>query len=280
VEPAGAATELTLVRHGRTIWHRENRYAGASDVPLDEVGRAQATALAHWARSHPHDAVACSPLHRARETAAPVAEALGLSAEVNPALREMDFGVAEGRTLAELHREYPDAAAAFVSDPTGRPFPGAEPPEQVAERALGALRAIAGRHPGASVLVVGHNTALRLALCGWLGIALERYRDVLPRLENAAVTRLRVSADPRRPPALLCLNVPVTAAPAAVPRAAVPRAAVRPAAVPPDAAEPASAPAESQPASPQGSSPAASPRSASGEPTPAVPHPSITRRTR
>jgi probable phosphoglycerate mutase len=308
VEPAGAATELTLVRHGRTIWHRENRYAGASDVPLDEVGRAQAAALAHWARSHPHDAVACSPLHRARETAAPVAEALGLSAEVNPALREMDFGVAEGRTLAELHREYPDAAAAFVSDPTGRPFPGAEPPEQVAERALGALRAIAGRHPGASVLVVGHNTALRLALCGWLGIALERYRDVLPRLENAAVTRLRVSADPRRPPALLCLNVPVTvpvaAAPAAVPRAAVPRAAVppaavpsdaaepasapaavrpaavRPAAVPPDAAEPASAPAESQPASPRGSSPAASPRNASGEPTPAVPHPSITRRTR
>jgi probable phosphoglycerate mutase len=251
VEPAGAATELTLVRHGRTIWHRENRYAGASDVPLDEVGRAQAAALAHWARNHPHDAVACSPLHRARETAAPVAEALGLSAEVNPALREMDFGIAEGRTLAELHREHPDAAAAFVADPANRPFPGAEPPEQVAERVLGALRAIAGRHPGASVLVVGHNTALRLALCGWLGIALERYRDVLPRLENAAVTRLRLSADPCRPPALLCLNVPVAAAPA-----------------------------ESQPASAPGSSPAASPRNASGGPTPAVSHPSITRRTR
>jgi probable phosphoglycerate mutase len=75
---------------------------------------------------------------------------------------------------------------------------------------VGGLRTLVHRHQGASVLVIGHNTALRLALCGWLGIPLARYRDVLPRLENAAITRLRVSADPDRPPALLCLNLPTT----------------------------------------------------------------------
>jgi len=210
-ESAGPATELTLVRHGRTGWHSDNRYAGASDVPLDEVGLRQAQQLASWAAQHPHDVVACSPLRRALQTATPVAAALGLRPEVIPALREMDFGVAEGRTLGELREQDPKAAAAFLADPTRNPFPGAELPDAVAHRVVGGLRTLVHRHQGASVLVIGHNTALRLALCGWLGIPLARYRDVLPRLENAAITRLRVSADPDRPPALLCLNLPATA---------------------------------------------------------------------
>jgi probable phosphoglycerate mutase len=209
-ESAGPATELTLVRHGRTGWHSDNRYAGASDVPLDEVGLRQAQQLASWAAQHPHDVVACSPLRRALQTATPVAAALGLRPEVIPALREMDFGVAEGRTLGELRELDPKAAAAFLADPTRNPFPGAELPDAVAHRVVGGLRTLVHRHQGASVLVIGHNTALRLALCGWLGIPLARYRDVLPRLENAAITRLRVSADPDRPPALLCLNLPTT----------------------------------------------------------------------
>lgn len=201
-------TELTLVRHGRTIWHAENRYAGVSDVPLDDIGRVQAAALADWVSRHPHDAVVCSPVSRARQTAAPAAAVLGVEVEVVPALRELDFGAAEGRTLAEMRADDAAAADAFVADPVRHPFPGAEPPHAAAERVLGGLRAVAERYRGGSVLIVGHNTALRLALCAWLGISLSRYRDVLPRLDNAAPTRLRVPADPSRPPALLALNVP------------------------------------------------------------------------
>lgn len=203
-----SATQLTLVRHGRTVWHAENRYAGVSDIPLDDVGRAQAGALGEWARHQGFDALVCSPVSRARATVAPVAAALGIEPEIVPGLREVDFGTAEGRTLSELRAEDPEAAAAFVADPVGHPFPGAEPPAAAAERVLGALRAVAERHRGGSVLVVAHNTALRLALCAWLGIPLARYRDVLPRLDNAAATRLRVPADAARPPALLALNVP------------------------------------------------------------------------
>jgi probable phosphoglycerate mutase len=206
------STYLTLVRHGRTVWHAENRYAGVSDVPLDETGRAQAVALAGWA-SHQHfDVLVCSPVPRAVATAAPVAAALGLEPEMVAGLREVDFGIAEGRTLAELRVSHPDAAEAFVADPVAHPFPGAEPPAAAAERAVGALRAIAERHRGRSVMVIAHNTLMRLALCAWLGIPLARYRAVLPRLENATATRLRVPADPDRPPALLALNVPTSPA--------------------------------------------------------------------
>lgn len=203
-----ATTDLTLVRHAQTIWHAENRYAGVSDVPLDDTGRAQAAALARWVRTHPHDVVVCSPVSRARETAAPLAAELGVEVEVAPALRELDFGKAEGRTLAEMRADDPAAADAFVADPVRHPFPGAESPAAATERVLGGLRAVAERHRGRSVLVVAHSTALRLALCAWLGIPISRYRDVLPRLDNAAATRLRVPADPSRPPALLALNVP------------------------------------------------------------------------
>ena len=207
-----SATELTLVRHGRTVWHAENRYAGVSDVPLDETGRAQAVALASWARHQSFDVLVCSPVPRAVATAAPVAAALGLDPEVVVGLREVDFGIAEGRTLAELRVSHPDAAAAFVADPVAHPFPGAEPPAAAAERAVDALRGVADRHRGRSVLVVAHNTLLRLALCAWLGIPLARYRAVLPRLDNAAATRLRVPVDDSVPPALLALNVPTSPA--------------------------------------------------------------------
>lgn len=206
------STELTLVRHGRTIWHAENRYAGVSDVPLDETGRAQAVALAGWARRQHFDVLVCSPVPRAVATAAPVAAALGLEPEVVPGLREVDFGIAEGRTLAELRVSHPDAAGAFVADPVANPFPGAESPAAAAERAVAALRDVAARHRDRSVLVVAHNTLLRLALCRWLGIPLAHYRAVFPRLENAAATRLRVPAEPDRPPALLALNVPTSPA--------------------------------------------------------------------
>jgi probable phosphoglycerate mutase len=200
------ATELTLVRHGRTAWYAENRYAGRTDLELDGVGLAQAESLAGWARTEPPDLLACSPLRRARDTAAPVAAALALHAEVVDELREVDFGVAEGLTLDELRRRDPAAAEAFTA--RAEPFPGGEAPEPAAARVLGALRGLAARHPGARILVVGHNTALRLALCAWLGIPARYYRDVLPGLENVARTRLRVPDDPARPPALLGLNLP------------------------------------------------------------------------
>lgn len=55
------STTLLLARHGQTVWHAENRYAGVSDVALTDTGRAQAEALGHWAADHPVDAIWTSP---------------------------------------------------------------------------------------------------------------------------------------------------------------------------------------------------------------------------
>ncbi|MFF4903647.1 histidine phosphatase family protein [Streptomyces sp. NPDC001260] len=196
---------LLLARHGQTVWHAENRYAGISDVPLTETGHAQAEALGRWAAAHPVDAVWTSPLSRAVVTAEPACRALGLTPSREPDLRECDFGVVEGRTLAQFAEEDPDAAAAFRADPVAHPFPGAEDPVAAAGRGAAALRRIAAAHDGERVLVVAHNTLLRLVLCRLLSIPLGEYRRVFPQLRNAAVTELRM--DPDRV-GLISLNLP------------------------------------------------------------------------
>jgi probable phosphoglycerate mutase len=200
------STTLLLARHGQTIWHGEKRYAGISDVPLTDTGRAQAEALGRWAAAHPVDAVWTSPLSRAVATADPACRALDLTPHREPDLRECDFGVVEGRTLAEFAAEDPTAADAFRADPVAHPFPGAEDPTAAAARGSAALRRIAAAHPGERVLVVAHNTLLRLVLCTLLSIPPAEYRRVFPRLRNAAISELRMNTDGST--ALLSLNVP------------------------------------------------------------------------
>ncbi|XRQ08933.1 histidine phosphatase family protein [Actinomadura welshii] len=197
------STTLFLVRHGETVWHAENRYAGTSDVALTGRGREQARRLGSWAAGERLDAVWSSPLARARATAAPAAAALDVPVTVDADLAEVGFGVAEGRTLAELPR---DEAAAFRADPVAGAFPGAEDPRKAAGRGAAALHRIAARHPDGRVLVVAHNTLLRLVLCELLGVPLERYRRLFPRLENTARTQLQIDG---RDTALIMLNAPL-----------------------------------------------------------------------
>ncbi|WP_405872734.1 histidine phosphatase family protein [Streptomyces sp. NBC_00005] len=199
------STTLLLARHGQTVWHAENRYAGVSDVALTDTGRAQAETLGRWAAAHPVDAIWTSPVSRAVITAEPACRALGLTPFHEPDLRECDFGVVEGRTLAEFASEDPKAAEAFRADPVNHPFPGAEDPKTAAARGATALHRIAAAHDGERVLVVAHNTLLRLVLCELLSIPLRDYRRVFPQLRNAAVSELRTH---RRSVGLISLNVP------------------------------------------------------------------------
>lgn len=199
---------LVLSRHGQTVWHRENRYAGVSDIDLTETGRDQAATLADWARRARPQAIVCSPVRRAVETARPSADALGLLPDIEDDLREVSFGVAEGRTMAEMHADDSDMVARFRRDPVSHPFPGADSITQAAQRGADALRRTAASHPGETVLVVAHNTLLRLALCSLLGIEVRRYRAVFPRLDNGTLTTLRIA--PGEPLAsLLSFNVPL-----------------------------------------------------------------------
>jgi len=154
---------LYLARHGRTHWNHEGRFQGSVDIPLDEVGRAQAAEMIEKLRGKIQVAVS-SDLSRARETARIIAEALDIPLlEPEPGLRERSYGILEGLTREEILVKYPDIWAAREGN---RNFevPGAEPCTDVIARIQSSLERLVenvrGRYDRA--LVVGHGGALRM----------------------------------------------------------------------------------------------------------------------
>ncbi len=200
-------SRLVLVRHGQTMWHADSRYAGRSDIGLTAKGFAQAEQLAYWAARAQLSAVWSSPLSRARNTAAPSAQAAQLPLQIDPRLQELSFGEGEGLTAAEMHARFPAERAAFERDPIQHFLPGGEEPATAADRGCDALRAIASAQPTqAQSLVVGHSTLFRLVLCRLLGLPLAHYRNVFPLFQNGSLTKLEFHSTHV---SLLALNVPL-----------------------------------------------------------------------
>ena len=198
---------IALVRHGETVWHAENRYAGSTDIALTRKGLQQAEDLAAWARTAGLHAVWSSSLSRARLTAEPSAAVLGLPLQTEPRLMELHFGQGEGLSAREMDARFPEARAAFLADPVRHPLPGGESPVAAVERGMEGLHAIAeALPPGGRALVVAHNTLIRLLLSHVLGIPLARYRTVFPELANTTRTELLFHGETV---ALLAFNAPL-----------------------------------------------------------------------
>lgn len=205
-------TDLTLVRHGETIWHAEHRYAGSSDIPLTTQGRQQAHWLAQWAEGAQLDAIRASPLVRARDTAEAVTRTTGLTTHTDDRLTELDFGAAEGLTSTEMSSRFDGAREAFEQDPVAHHLPGGEDPRQAVERMTACLTELVAGYPDGRILVVGHGTIQRLVLCHLLGLPLRDYRRYFPIVRNCGVTTVRWNpATDSRPVALIEYNVPTDA---------------------------------------------------------------------
>ena len=186
-------TTIHFVRHGETIWHHDNRYAGVSDIPLTDRGRRQAEQLAAWAATTDVERVLSSDLGRAVETAQRSAESLGVDLEIDARLREVDFGRGEGLTEAEMEKAFPRERAAFVRTPATSPLPRGETGVSAVERAATALAELATS--GRPALVVAHTTLGRLLLCHLLGLPLDEYRRVFPSVGNGTVTTFDLPSD-------------------------------------------------------------------------------------
>ncbi len=125
--------DLYVLRHGQTDWNAEGRLQGATDVPLNEVGRAQAKRNGEALAAHLPDPsalrYAASPLKRASETLAIARAAMGLEAddfERDERLMEARFGSWEGRLMREIASEEPDDWEAARRDRWNVTPPGPE----------------------------------------------------------------------------------------------------------------------------------------------------------
>ncbi len=177
----GAETHLYLVRHGETEYNRQHIVQGRGvDVPLNDTGRAQARALALRAAGLGLDAVLASTLTRARETAAIVAEAVGIADIAHYAdLEEQSSAVYEGTPATPQLKEASNSMRdRWLGGDYGYAVEGGESILDVQRRGLAAIDHIVAHHAGRRVMVVTHGRFLRILLASLL----PEYG--LPRMES------------------------------------------------------------------------------------------------
>ena len=160
--------QLFLVRHGETSWSLAGRHTGRTDLPLTANGERRATHLRDWLQAVSFTQVRTSPLQRARRTCE--LSGLAATAQVEPDLREWDYGDYEGRTTADIHAQHPSWNVFQDGCPHG------ETVEQIARRAdrlLAALRALDG-----AVALFSHGHFLRAIATRWIGLPVREGRHL------------------------------------------------------------------------------------------------------
>ena len=172
-------TRIYLIRHGATQLSAEDRFAGATDVPLSDIGREQARGLSKRLAEDPIVAVYCSPMKRTIETAQIIAEPHELTPIAREELSEINHGHWETMLRSEVESQFGEEYAAWEEDPYTFAPEGGESGISLMARALPTIRELVERHKNQNVVVVSHKATIRLILCSFLGIDARGYRDRL-----------------------------------------------------------------------------------------------------
>jgi probable phosphoglycerate mutase len=186
------AATLYLVRHAAHDRVRDTLCGRMPGVTLGEEGRRQAARVAARLAGESVAAVYSSPLERAQETAAPIAQKFNMPVQVSEALNEIDFGAWTGRRFDALSGDVTwqswNRARSATRPPGGESFVAAQ------ARVVPFLKGLAERHPDAGVVAVTHGDLIRAALCAFLNCqSLDDFR--LFEIAPASVTTLVLWGD-------------------------------------------------------------------------------------
>ena len=165
--------QLYIVRHGETVWNRDGRIQGHTDVGLSERGIEQATRLARRLENVAFDAAYSSDLSRACVTAELVLEGRDVPLHSTPRLREYHKGAFEGLTESELRARFPAEYPGYIAKDLDYAPEGGESTRQVSARMAAIISDIKERHLDDRVLVVGHGGSLRAAMMALLGMSMD-----------------------------------------------------------------------------------------------------------
>ena len=184
--------ELFLIRHGQTDFSRENRFCGAIDPPLNDVGLRMADAFAAAYAHLEWNAIYTSPRQRARQTADALARRVTTRVTADDGLAEIAYGEWEGMRHDEVQAKWPEAYAYWSADVASRGTPGGETAFGVASRAAPVLERVRMKYPDGRVLVVSHKATIRIMVCALLGMDVRLFRDRLGQ-GVGAVTRFEIT---------------------------------------------------------------------------------------
>lgn len=157
---------IYLFRHGETEWSLSGQHTGTTDLPLLPEGEQAARELADVLKNHHFERVLVSPLQRAKRTA----ELAGLGDfEVEPLLREWDYGAYEGVTTKEISAQIGHPWEVFVDGVVAGDTPG-ETIDEVGHRAQQVIDKVWPDLSNGDVALFGHGHALRVLTATYLRI--------------------------------------------------------------------------------------------------------------
>jgi probable phosphoglycerate mutase len=184
-------TTVLLVRHGQTPTTGRVLPGRAKGLSLADEGRTQAGVAAERIASLARvDAVYSSPLERARQTAAPIAAARGLTTIVDRGLNECDFGEWTGAELKSLMK-LPEWQSVQRAPSTFR-FPGGESFTEMQTRMVTCLDGLRADHPGGTIVCVSHADTIKAAAAHALGTHLDLFQRIV--VSPASVTAISWTA--------------------------------------------------------------------------------------
>jgi len=199
--PSAEPTTILFVRHGTTPTTGRRLPGRAPGLHLSAAGRDQADRVARSiAALEPAPvAVYASPLERARETALPIARALGLRVRTERGLVEVDVGEWTGMSLkrAVRRREW----SAVHRWPASFSFPGGESFAELVARTTEAVGRLVRAHPGERVVAVSHADPIRALVATAAGVPLDLFQRLV--VGTCSVSAVRYSAEG---PRVLCVN--------------------------------------------------------------------------
>jgi probable phosphoglycerate mutase len=181
--------QLLLLRHARTGHNVARRFQGQADVPLDEVGRAQALRVAPVIAARRPVVIVSSDSIRAADTAAAIGAVSGLPVTLEPALREIDVGGWSGLTLDEVKATFPEEYDAWHAGEESLRRGGGETYAEVGERAYAALSPLLDGPSTELIVAVTHGGTARSLIDLMIGLPLG-FRRVLGGLPNVAWSKL------------------------------------------------------------------------------------------
>ena len=182
-----SATVVLLVRHGQTPTTGKLLPGRAPGLHLADVGREQAQRAAdRIAALTTVDAIYASPLERARETAAPIAKALGQKVRIDKGLLECDFGDWTGAELKNLMKlpEWNTVQRA----PSTFTFPGGESFTAMQNRIVGAIDRLRAKHPGGTIVCVSHADPIKAAVAHAMGTHIDLFQRIV--ISTCSVTAI------------------------------------------------------------------------------------------
>jgi len=174
------------VRHGITEFNSTRRFAGYSDVELNDDGHKQVERLHDRLASEKIDAVYSSDLKRALVTAEVISSGRELDIVPCPELREMNYGKAEGLTFQEISDLYPEVAQLIANFNLQLAFPDGEGFEAFMDRVDTFLDRVNEHEPSETMLIVSHSGPLRTLVCSLLGIDRGCWWQI--RFDNASLS--------------------------------------------------------------------------------------------